>query len=209
MIKNTLLVATLCVLPLSAQSATAIKFSYSSGTFDLTTDGIPSEIEASGFGVAAIYNTVYDIEISAGYASARGDTTSFGLTFDYEYESIYASPKYYVLNSYEKDSSSGTQIYSSLTFSRDTITIAGNPTTENTTMAGIGAKLGLGNSLSVVATLNSDIEHFGDDKSYSVGINYLMEGKHEIAVGISTSDSNTDGDKLSSSGYYMSYYMHF
>ena len=76
-------------------------------------------------------------------------------------------------------------------------------------MAGIGAKLGLGNSLSVVATLNSDIEHFGDDKSYSVGINYLMEGKHEIAVGISTSDSNTDGDKLSSSGYYMSYYMHF
>ena len=56
---------------------------------------------------------------------------------------------------------------------------------------------------------NSDIEHFGDDKSYSVGINYLMEGKHEIAVGISTSDSNTDDDKLSSSGYYMSYYMHF
>ena len=49
----------------------------------------------------------------------------------------------------------------------------------------------------------------GDDKSYSFGINYLIEGKHEIAVGISTSDSNTDGEKLSSSGYYLSYYLHF
>lgn len=209
MIKNTLLAATLCALPLSAQSATAIKFSYSSGMFDLSTDGIPSEIDVSGFGVTAIYDTGSDIEISAGYATARGDMTSFGLAFDYKYESIYATPKYYVLNSYDKGSSSGTQIYSSLTFSRDTVTVADDATTENTTSVGIGAEVGLGNGLSVVATLDSDIDHFGDDKNYSFGLNYLIDGEHEIAVGITTSDSNTDGDKLSSSGYYLSYYMHF
>ena len=209
MTKNTLLAATLCALPLSAQSATAIKLSYSSGSVDLTTDGIPSEIEASGVGVTAIYDIGSDIEISAGYANARGDIISFGLAFDYEYESIYATPVYYILDSYDKASASGTQIYSSLTFSRDTVTIDGNPTTEDSTMVGIGAKIGLGNSLSAVATLNSDVEHFGDDKSYGFGINYLIEGKHEIAVGISISDSNTDGEKLSSSGYYLSYYLHF
>ena len=209
MIRNVLFAATLCAFPLSALSATAVKLSYSSGSADITTDGISSETEASGFAVTAIYDVGSDFEISAGYANARGDITSFGLTLDYEYEGLYVTPKYFLLNSFSKASSSGSQIYSSLTFSRDTTTIADDATTENTTSVGIGAEVGLGNGLSVVATLDSDIDHFGDDKNYSFGVNFLIEGNHEIAAGISTTDSNTDGDTLSYSGYYLSYYMYF
>ena len=209
MIRNLFLAITVFALPLPALSESAVKLSYSSGSMNMTTDGVPSEIDAGGFNLGVKYVPATDIEIEAGYGTARGDFTSFGLSFDYEYEGAYVAPKYYLLNDYNRLSSEGTQIYSNLTFTRQTITIADEATTENTTSAGIGGKAALGNGLSIVASFDSDIDHLGDDKNYSFGVNYQIGGNHEVTVAYMSTDSKMDGDTLSFSGYYLSYYIYF